>query len=210
MTDASITVAVDGGPHVTSRVPLVADLAHRLGAWLGGVSACMPDCPRGYGETAVPAGMVIQENRQVALTKLAGVELVLRNTSCLNEHVEWRSDLGDPVRFLEGQVRIADHVVPLLRRAESVQMLQVADDGDRTESEDVGRYLTLHDVKAEGRQAAASGWTVAEVLQKAAVVADADLIVSGGYGHSRLREWFVGEVTREFLAEASVCGLMRH
>lgn len=179
MTDASITVAVDGGPHVTSRVPLAADLAHRLGARLAGVSACMPDCPRGYGETAVPMGIIIQENRQVTTTKLAGVERVLRNTSCLNEHVEWRSDLGDPVRFLEGQVRIADHVVPLLRRAESVQVLQVADDGDRTESEDVGRYLTLHDVKTEGRQVAASGWTVAEVLQKAAVVADADLIVSG-------------------------------
>ncbi|MFC5581337.1 universal stress protein [Rhodanobacter terrae] len=32
----------------------------------------------------------------------------------------------------------------------------------------------------------------------------ADLIVAGGYGHSRLLEWILGGVTRELLATTSI------
>ena len=38
----------------------------------------------------------------------------------------------------------------------------------------------------------------------------ADLIVTGAYGYSRMREWFFGGVTRDLLAGASVCCLMSH
>jgi len=36
----------------------------------------------------------------------------------------------------------------------------------------------------------------------------ADLIVSGGYGHSRLREWAFGGVTRRLLQASSVNRLL--
>ncbi|GJE13503.1 universal stress protein [Methylobacterium longum] len=272
MSYASIMVAVDDGLHATGRVRLAADLAHRLGARIVGAAACRPDYPQGYGETAVPGGMVIEEIRQAALTKLSGVEQVFRNAWCLNDGVEWRSDLDHPVRFLEQQARAADLVVlgryarnegvslgaavdlgdalmglgrpllvvppgvehleakrivvgwkntpqtrravsdalPLLSRAEAVQVLQVTDDEDRSEIEDVARYLALHGVNATTRQVAVSASTAAEELQRAAVEADADLIVSGAFGYSRLREWFFGGVTRDLLGEASVCCLMSH
>jgi nucleotide-binding universal stress UspA family protein len=38
----------------------------------------------------------------------------------------------------------------------------------------------------------------------------ADLIVAGGYGHSRLGEWIFGGVTRELLSASPVCCLLSH
>ena len=38
----------------------------------------------------------------------------------------------------------------------------------------------------------------------------ADLIVMGAYGHSRLREWAFGGATRDILQASSLCCLMAH
>jgi nucleotide-binding universal stress UspA family protein len=38
----------------------------------------------------------------------------------------------------------------------------------------------------------------------------ADLIVMGGYGHSRLREWLLGGVTYDLMHEAPVPLLVAH
>ncbi len=272
MSYASIMVAVDDGLHAPARVRLAADLAHRLGARLVGAAACMPDYPRGYGETAVPMGMVIEQIRQAALNRLAGVEQVFRHASCLNDRVVWRSDLVSPVLFIESQSRVADLVVvaryaddegvtvgmavdagdvlmglgkpvlvvppgiehlegrrvlvgwkntpqtrrvvsdamPLLRRAQEVQVFRVSDGEDRAEVEDVVRYLALHDVNATAHVSKPSGWPIAEDVRKAALDFDADLIVTGAYGYSRMREWFFGGVTRDLLEQAPVCCLLSH
>jgi nucleotide-binding universal stress UspA family protein len=37
-----------------------------------------------------------------------------------------------------------------------------------------------------------------------------DLIVAGGYGHSRLGEWMFGGVTRGLLMESQICCLLSH
>jgi nucleotide-binding universal stress UspA family protein len=39
---------------------------------------------------------------------------------------------------------------------------------------------------------------------------DADLIVAGGYGHTRLGEWIFGGVTHELLASSPVCCMLSH
>jgi len=272
MSYASIMVAVDGGRHAPARIRLAADLAHRFAARLVGVAACLPDYPRSYGETAAPMGMIIEEIRRATLDRLAGVEQVFRQASCPNGRVEWRSDLAEPVTFLERQSRAADLVVvgrpgddeelrpgiavdagdalmglgrpvlvvppdvehlaaqrivvgwkntlqtrralsdamPLLRRAEAVQLLRVGGGEDQAEIEDVVSYLALHEIQASARQASPSARTVADDLQAGAAEFGADLIVSGAYGYSRMREWFFGGVTRDLLAKASVCSLMTH
>jgi nucleotide-binding universal stress UspA family protein len=47
-------------------------------------------------------------------------------------------------------------------------------------------------------------------LLKHAATIQADLIVVGGYGHSRLREWMLGGVTRELLGTAIVPVFFSH
>lgn len=47
-------------------------------------------------------------------------------------------------------------------------------------------------------------------LMRLAKEEGADLIVTGGYGHSRLGEWMFGGTTRGLLQEAPICLLMSH
>jgi nucleotide-binding universal stress UspA family protein len=39
---------------------------------------------------------------------------------------------------------------------------------------------------------------------------NADLILAGGYGHSRFGEWALGGVRRDLLAKSPVCCLFAH
>src|SRR5262249_42403904 len=60
------------------------------------------------------------------------------------------------------------------------------------------------------RGVAATTGTVAAELLHLVRDEDADLIVAGGYGHSRLGEWIFGGVTHELLASSPVCCLLSH
>ena len=51
---------------------------------------------------------------------------------------------------------------------------------------------------------------VADVILSHAADAGADFIVMGGYGHSRLREFVLGGVTRSILRSMTVPVLMSH
>ena len=45
--------------------------------------------------------------------------------------------------------------------------------------------------------------SIAATLVAEAARLDADLMIMGGYGHSRLREWLLGGVTREITTAAA-------
>jgi len=47
-------------------------------------------------------------------------------------------------------------------------------------------------------------------LMRRAKIENADLIVTGAYGHTRLGEWALGGVTRSMIAACPVCCLMAH
>ena len=66
---------------------------------------------------------------------------------------------------------------------------------------DPARGLARHGVKVGVDRLPSSGRSVATVLKQHATDMDADLIVMGGYGHSRLRERIFGGVTRSMLEE---------
>jgi nucleotide-binding universal stress UspA family protein len=51
---------------------------------------------------------------------------------------------------------------------------------------------------------------VAAQLESLATKEAADLLVSGAYGHGRLRERVFGGVTRDFLRQTSRCHLISH
>lgn len=116
--------------------------------------------------------------------------------------------------------------LPLLRRAQRVELVRFA------ESELAGpepllraqAYLRLHGVEAELKvlqrsepslgERLISPWTpdasVAEALLSQAADSDADLIVMGGFGHTRLWELVLGGVTRTMLESMTVPVLMSH
>lgn len=106
--------------------------------------------------------------------------------------------------------RAISDAMSFLKLAEAVQVVQVTNDSDRVELDDVVAYLGLHGVKAEGVLKASNGGGTAETLLDAAETFKADLIVSGAFGYSRLREWFFGGVTRNLLDHSPVCCLMSH
>ena len=57
-------------------------------------------------------------------------------------------------------------------------------------------HLVRHEVKAELRQVASGGARHRRALLAQARDEAADLLVMGGYGHSRLREMMLGGTTR--------------
>ncbi|KQV36658.1 universal stress protein [Rhizobium sp. Root1204] len=73
---------------------------------------------------------------------------------------------------------------------------------------DVAAYLARHRINVTVDILPSAGRSVAQVLQQHAVDVAADVIVMGAYGHSRLREFIVGGVTRSMLAEARLPILM--
>ena len=70
------------------------------------------------------------------------------------------------------------------------------------------RHLALHGISAEASILA--GTDVAGVLLSYVADVGADLLVMGGYGHSRFREFVLGGTTRDILASTTVPVFMAH
>lgn len=73
---------------------------------------------------------------------------------------------------------------------------------------DAATYLARHGVKVTVDKLPSEGRSVAETLSRHAVDSSADLLVMGGYGHSRLRERLFGGVTKSMLEKQPVPILM--
>jgi nucleotide-binding universal stress UspA family protein len=101
----------------------------------------------------------------------------------------------------EARRAVAD-ALPLLRLAQDVVALTVTE-GDYSEErsslDDLLGWLKAHGVVARADVLANSDGFI-DVLETNAMSRDADLLVIGGYGHSRMREWLFGGVTRSVLS----------
>jgi nucleotide-binding universal stress UspA family protein len=106
---------------------------------------------------------------------------------------------------------VAD-ALPLLALAERVEVVTVGDvRGDRTrDSRHLVRHLARHGIEARMTNLVRNHGSVAGTLLAHAVDVQADLIVMGGYGHSRLREIVLGGTTRRILQTMMVPVLMAH
>lgn len=75
---------------------------------------------------------------------------------------------------------------------------------------DLATSLARHGLNVNVTQLPRTGGSVAETLLGHATSQGADLLVAGGYGHSRLREALVGGVTREVIHSAEIPVLLSH
>jgi nucleotide-binding universal stress UspA family protein len=104
--------------------------------------------------------------------------------------------------------------LPLLKTAARVDITVIDPPVYGTERSDPGgplcQMLVRHGVKAEVSVLACSLPRVSDVLMRHAMDQNADMVVMGAYGHSRLREAILGGATRDVLELAQVPVFMTH
>ena len=106
---------------------------------------------------------------------------------------------------------IAD-AMPLLARAKAVDLVIVTERGKNEEitGATMSEHLARHGVAAAVKRIAKGDIAVQDAILDYVADSGADLIVMGGYGHSRLREFILGGVTRSILKSMTVPVLMSH
>ncbi len=120
------------------------------------------------------------------------------------------------VAWNEGQaaMRAVRAALPYLKAAEMVDIVVIDPPATGPDRSDPGgmlcQMLVRHGVKAEVSVLARTMSRVSDILKRHAHDRDADLIVMGAYGHSRLREAIVGGATRDMLEEADLPVLLAH
>lgn len=110
-------------------------------------------------------------------------------------------------------VRAAHDALPLLKSAETVVLTEIISDTEEGKyeisAESMAAYLASHGIDVSIRRLLYTGDAGYQLIQ-AAVDDECDLIVAGAYGHSRLREWVLGGVTRSLLETATIPCILSH
>jgi nucleotide-binding universal stress UspA family protein len=110
--------------------------------------------------------------------------------------------------------RALGDAAPFLESAEKVRVVTVDAAPEYGSSAppglDVSAHLARHGLDVELRQVDGMGREPADALIDEARALEADMIVMGGYGHSRLREFVFGGVTRAMKRKCPLPVLMSH
>ena len=202
--EACRALAVEHGWHLfESFTPLVADTVIQMARPRDLVVAAQPPVHEEPDEEADFADRLVMETgRPVLFVPREG----RRDTRFGHVVVGW-NDTREATRALHD-------ALPLLRRAKRVEIVWVDPpqqrDGGHDSLADVVRALKRHEVPAEAVPLAAEGRAAGEMLLIHAARSGADLVVSGAWGHSRLREYVFGGATRHLLAETNLPIFMAH
>lgn len=98
-----------------------------------------------------------------------------------------------------------------LKKAKQVTLLSVNPTADHTAENEAARlHLERHGVKAEIKVGHWNNVGVGNALLDALVDYNADMLVMGAYGHSRLREMILGGATQEILGHMTAPVLFTH
>lgn len=110
--------------------------------------------------------------------------------------------------------RAVRDALPFLKKAESVHVIEIADEADLEAAglrvDQVAAFLERHRVKAQAEARTQREPSDADELILVAEQHGADLIVAGGFGHARFREWAFGGVTNDLLGHCPKCCLLSH
>lgn len=111
--------------------------------------------------------------------------------------------------------RAVNDALPLLRRARRVTVLTInARGGPEGRGDvpgpDIALHLARHDVRVEFKAIESEEVAVPEMLLSSVADLGADLLVMGGYGHSRLRELVMGGATRGILQAMTTPVFLSH
>ena len=198
-----------------------AELTTRRGLetdWQGGIGFPEQVCSR----AARAADLVILGGRnRFAPGRAPGVSDVLMGSGrpiLVTPPIPTRSPLGCPALIAWKDGREARHAlaaaIPLLQRASLVTLYSVCGSQEHEtaggEVAEVVRYLARHGIHADPVIAPAGKQSAGRQILDEAMAREAGLIVAGAYGHARLREWALGGVTRDLIADSTVCLMLAH
>lgn len=230
LADAHLGGGLSGGILETFQSMVEEELA-ALRSRFEGAAASLPIDAVWRGRPGPPADVVVEE--------AAGADLIItgRRSPLCDARAPDPGDLivraGRPVlvvppvppRDLVGgrallawsrsrEARLASAAaLPLLRLATEVKVVTVTSEpasvGVEKDLETQVAWLRSHDVAATAESRASLQGTGDELLDLAAEMG-ADLLVAGGYGHSRMQEWVLGGVTRTLLGHGATSVLFAH
>jgi nucleotide-binding universal stress UspA family protein len=175
-----------------SRASCEADLIITGGLSLDAHDTARPDKP---GNIVMQAGRpVLVVPRTANTLKLDHIVVAWKNTR-------------------EARRAVAD-AVPLLAQATHVTILEMAHEDERerviANLTELCGWLKTHDIVVEPNFVAFGQGDDAFQLNAAIEALRVDVVVAGAYGHSRLREWALGGVTRDLTLQAEYCTLLSH
>ena len=158
-------------------------------------------------------GSIFDSTRRVGVADL--VMHVGRPVIVVGEAVQ-QLDLGNIVvgwkESREARRAVKD-ALPLLRIAGSVTITEITSKegmpGARERVDDVVNWLRVHDIEASSSTRIVLEDEATE-LDGLAEELGAGMVVGGAYGHSRLREWVLGGVTRDLLLRPRCCSFVSH
>jgi len=104
--------------------------------------------------------------------------------------------------------------LPLLQKTREVTVVEIIEsDDDRPAAgrrvADVAAWLGRHQVDACHMVPNLRGDAVEQLIRHASEI-EGDMIVAGAYGHTRMREWIFGGVTRDLITQSRHCSLLSH
>jgi nucleotide-binding universal stress UspA family protein len=157
--------------------------------------------PRDSARPEKPGEIVMQAGRPVLVVPRTANNLKLDHMI-----IAWKNTR-------EARRGTAD-ALPMLKLATRVTLLELAHESERErvtkQLGEVSAWLKTHDVVAEPKFVALTKGDDAYQLDMAVMELGADIVVAGAYGHSRLREWVFGGVTRDLMLQAEYCTLLSH
>jgi nucleotide-binding universal stress UspA family protein len=157
------------------------------------------DAPRAGHDAMVPdPGTVLMEAGRPVLVVPPGVERL----DAARIAIAWK-DAPEARRAVSA-------ALPFIGHADKVFVAAAGSEARFEGAEEVSDLLCRHGAHVTTHLLDAPGGEVADAVLRFAKREDADLIVMGGYGHSRLREWLFGGVTRDILRTSPLCCLMSH
>lgn len=115
--------------------------------------------------------------------------------------------------FSKYAARAVCDALPILKTAKTVRVLTVRGEKDihiEDSRTPILELLAAHGVKAEFEEVELGLQSIGRTILDQAHNARADLVVMGGYGHSRLKEFVLGGATKEILNNTHIPLLMSH
>ncbi|QSX77772.1 universal stress protein [Agrilutibacter solisilvae] len=110
--------------------------------------------------------------------------------------------------------RALHDALPLLRQAQRVEVIEVGEADQEPLSRDAEQalhaHLSRHGIEAQIIRRDGSHLNPAVPIMQHAALSTTDLIVAGGYSHSRAREQILGGVTRTLLEQSACPVLFSH